>query len=169
MLRRSLTLYRDFRESFYDAVMDGDSPFAGDIRRLCLNQMHAALPDQPELWAKLTPSYNPGCKRIIISDDYYPALAQANVTLETRPIARIHDHIIDLLDTTSGSTAPGSQYDLLVCATGFKTLEFMHPVEIKGLNNRPLSDIWAGGARAFNGVNVEDLPNFGRSDGITIC
>lgn len=65
----------DFREAFYDAVIDGEAPMAGDIRKMCIDQMHVALPDQPELWKKLTPDYNPGCKRVIISDDVRKAPA----------------------------------------------------------------------------------------------
>ncbi|KAK4985050.1 hypothetical protein LTR66_000197 [Elasticomyces elasticus] len=151
----------DFRESFYDAVIDGQSPFAGDIRSMCTNQMHAALPDQPELWEKLTPKYNPGCKRIIISDDYYPALALPNVTLETRPIGRVTESGIELLGE-DGHPVAGEQptYDLLVCATGFKTVNFMHPIALTGTGGRKLKDIWADGAQALNGVVVEDLPNF---------
>jgi hypothetical protein len=58
----------DFRESFYDAVTDGDSDFANLIRTLCIDSMKAALPngDSTGMWEKLTPDYNPGCKRVII-------------------------------------------------------------------------------------------------------
>ncbi|KAK3050258.1 hypothetical protein LTS18_012611 [Coniosporium uncinatum] len=151
---KSRALMMDFRESFYDAVIDGQSPFAGMIREMCIGQMHAQLPGKEDLWQKLTPDYNPGCKRIIISDDYYPAIARDNVSLETRKIERI---------TESGIDVEGGHedYDMLVLATGFRTVEFMHPIKIIGANGRPLSEIWDGGARAYQGTCVEDLPNFG--------
>ncbi|KAJ9622704.1 hypothetical protein H2203_006355 [Taxawa tesnikishii (nom. ined.)] len=152
---------REDAPSFYDAVIDGESAFAGDIRKLCTDQMHKALPNQPELWEKLTPNYNPGCKRVIISDDYYPTLAQDHVRLETRPIARVTGSGIDLQGEDGHPTGGEPHYDLIVCATGFKTTEFMHPINFVGLAGRPLSEIWEGGARAFKGTTVEDLPNFG--------
>lgn len=145
----------DFRESFYDAVIDGEAPMAGDIRTMCVDQMHAALPNNPDLWEKLTPNYNPGCKRVIISDDYYPTLAKEHIHLETRSISRITPTGVELSDGTT------QDFDLLVCATGFQTVDFMHPIKLQGSNGRALSDIWKDGARAFNGVTVEDLPNFG--------
>ncbi|KAK5018033.1 hypothetical protein LTR16_000600 [Cryomyces antarcticus] len=158
---RARAMQMDFRESFYDAVINGQSPFAGDIRTWCEHQMHEALPDQPELWEKLTPKYNPGCKRIIISDDYYPTLARKNVTLETRPISRITENGIDLKGE-DGQPAPGeSDFDLLVLATGFRTVEFMYPIDITGANGKSIKDIWRGGARAYYGTTVTDLPNFG--------
>ena len=73
----------DFRESFYDAVTDGQSAFADMLRTLCTDMMRRQIPDSPELWEKLTPGYNPGCKRVIISDEYYPAIGHEKTTLET--------------------------------------------------------------------------------------
>lgn len=151
----------DFRESFYDAVIDGQSPFAGDIRKQCIDQMKVALPDQPELWEKLTPSYNPGCKRVIISDDYYPTLALPHVFLETRPISNISGNAVNVTNKDGNVEAVQDDYDLLVCATGFNTTEFMHPIKMTGRNGRELSDVWKNGAQAFYGVCVEDMPNFG--------
>jgi len=151
----------DFRESFYDAVIDGKSAFAGDIRTMAVDMMHAQLPDQPEMWEKLTPKYNPGCKRVIISDDYYPALALPHVSLETRPIAGIEGNAVNVTNDDGSTEAVESDYDLLVCATGFKTLDFMHPIKMTGKNGRALSDVWKNGAQAFYGVCVEDMPNFG--------
>jgi len=152
----------DFRESFYDAVTDANSPLAEEIRRSCLNQMHAALPNQPEVWKKLTPDYNPGCKRVIISDDYYPCLAQSNISLETRPINRITETGVSVSSGNGdGDGEAHEEFDLIVCATGFRTVEFMHPIRITGAHGRELSDIWRGGAAAYYGITVEDIPNFG--------
>jgi cation diffusion facilitator CzcD-associated flavoprotein CzcO len=152
---RKRALQMDFRESFYEAVANEDSDFAHVIRGLSIASMKAQLPDSPELWDALTPNYAPGCKRVIITDDYYPTLARANVDLETRGITSI---------TNSGIEVDGEdeqEYDLIVLATGFRTVEFMHPIKIHGSNGRSLEDIWRNGARAYNGVTVEDLPNFG--------
>ncbi|KAJ5329475.1 hypothetical protein N7452_009865 [Penicillium brevicompactum] len=155
LLWRKRAAQMDFRESFYEAVADKDSDFAQWIRSVTASALKAHLPNNPELRDTLTPKYAPGCKRVIITDDYYPALARENVNLETREITSI---------TEAGIEVDGEdeqEYDLIVLATGFKTVEFMHPIKIFGSNGRSLEDIWRNGARAYNGVSVEDLPNFG--------
>ncbi|CAG8930533.1 unnamed protein product [Penicillium salamii] len=145
----------DYRESFYEAVADKDSDFAQAIRSACAATLRAHLPDSPELWDTLTPNYAPGCKRIIITDDYYPTLARKNVDLETRQITSITDVGIEV------DGEDEQEYDLIILATGFRTVEFMHPIKIYGSGGRPLEEIWSNGARAYKGVTVEDLPNFG--------
>lgn len=145
----------DFRESFHDAIFDGDSDFAQLIRDMCTGMMKAQLPDQPDLWKTLTPNYSPGCKRVIITDDYYPTLARKNVDLETRRIAKITGNGIEI------ERAGVKEYDLIVLATGFKTVDFMYPIQVYGTNGRSLGDIWKQGAKAYYGMTVEDLPNFG--------
>lgn len=155
LLWRKRAAQMDFRESFYEAVADKDSDFAQWIRSVTASALKAHLPNNPELRDTLTPKYAPGCKRVIITDDYYPALARDNVSLETREITSI---------TEAGIEVDGEdeqECDLIVLATGFKTVEFMHPIKIFGSNGRSLEDIWSNGARAYNGVTVEDLPNFG--------
>lgn len=144
----------DYRESFYEAVTDSESAFAGEIRRMCITSMQAQLPDKPELWKSLTPDYSPGCKRVLMSDDYYPALNRKHVYLETRPIKRITGTGIETLDNEL------REFDLIVTATGFRSVEFLYPIQIHGVNGRALSDIWKDGAVAYCGMTVEDLPNF---------
>jgi cation diffusion facilitator CzcD-associated flavoprotein CzcO len=150
MYRASLM---DFRESWYDAAVIEDSALNNEMKRLCTEMMKTQLVDKPELCDKLTPDYPPGCKRIIISDDYYPALNKANVQLETSPIQNV---------TSSGIVVDGKEIDLdvIVLATGFQTLEFMYPIKVYGEKGRSLEDIWPSGARAFLGITVESLPNF---------
>jgi cation diffusion facilitator CzcD-associated flavoprotein CzcO len=133
----------DFREWFFDAVVDGNSALSDVIRKTCIDTMRAQLPDRPDLWDVLTPNYSPGCKRVIISDDYYPTLGKEHVALETRAIQRITETGIE---TADGET---KEFDLIVAATGFRTVEFMYPIQIKGANSRCLSDIWKEGAMAY--------------------
>jgi hypothetical protein len=147
----------DFRESFHGAVIDGSSELAGAIRTFCTDALKAHIPDgdQNGLWEKLTPNYNPGCKRVIISDDYYPAIASPKTTLETNKIQRITETGIELENGTTYA------HDVLVLATGFRTVEFMYPIKITGTGGRSLSDIWSAGASALYGTTVPSLPNFG--------
>lgn len=144
----------DMREYFHGAVTDANSELSQTLRKLSLDMMKKQLPDRPDLWDKLTPNYSPGCKRVLITDDYYPTLAQEHVDLETRHITRITETGIE---TEDGDL---QECDLIVLATGFRSVEFMFPIQVYGMNGRPLSDIWKGGAMAYNGVTVEDLPNF---------
>ncbi|EXJ89692.1 hypothetical protein A1O3_02759 [Capronia epimyces CBS 606.96] len=143
----------DFRESFYDAVFDHSSTTAQLIEAQSIEHMHRQLPDRPDLWERLQPKYAVGCKRVIISDDYFPVFLQENVKLETRKIDRI---------TAKGVVAGGleEEYDLIILATGFRTVEFMHPIEITGSGGRNLSSVWKEGGQALYGVTVESLPNF---------
>jgi cation diffusion facilitator CzcD-associated flavoprotein CzcO len=145
----------DFREDFHEVVRDSSSNAAQQVRGICSKRLRTQLANKPELWEKLTPNYAPGCKRLILSDDYFPALNRENVDLETRRISRI---------TETGIEVEGDslqEYDFIILATGFKTVEFMHPIQIYGSKGRPLADIWKDGASAHHGVTVEDLPNFG--------
>ncbi|KAL4764175.1 flavin-containing monooxygenase [Aspergillus foveolatus] len=152
---RKRSLAMDFRESFHEVIRDSQSQTARLARNITAQRLRTQLANKPELWDKLTPNYAPGCKRLIITDDYYPALGRENVDLETRRILRI---------TETGIAVEGDsqqEYDLIILATGFKTVEFMCPIEIHGSKNRPLTEIWKDGASAYYGVTVEDLPNFG--------
>jgi cation diffusion facilitator CzcD-associated flavoprotein CzcO len=107
----------DIREMFFMAVTQQDSMWAQKMRDMNHSLMHRQLPNRPEMWEKLAPNYPPGCKRSVISDDYYPALNRPNVILETRPIEEI---------TAEGIKFDGQEtseeYDLIILATGFKSL-----------------------------------------------
>ncbi|KAF2803953.1 flavin-binding monooxygenase-like protein [Mytilinidion resinicola] len=167
LLWRTRALQMDMREDFY-AVTDSDSNISNQIRGWCSDAMRAAFPNQPKVWKKLTPEYAPGCKRVIISDEYYPALASPNCHLETRPIARITKTRIEVGGTAPPPPSPGTssgteELDLIVLATGFRTTEFLSPITITGAHGRALSQIWeeSGGATALYGTTIPQLPNFG--------
>ncbi|KAL4932844.1 flavin-containing monooxygenase [Aspergillus undulatus] len=151
--KRSTTM--DFREDFHEVIRDSNSKTAQFVRDITSKRLRTQLADKPELWEKLTPNYAPGCKRLILSDDYYPALNRENVDLETRRISRVTETGVEVEDGTQ------KEYDFIILATGFRTVEFMCPIQIHGSNGRPLADIWKDGASALHGVTVEDLPNFG--------
>jgi len=158
---RKRAVQMDFRESFYDAVTDSSSANAEMIKTFHKQKLEAELPDRQDLWDKLTPKYNPGCKRIIISDDYFPTLGKPNVSLETRSIDSISGNKVKVKEEGGKVVDVDQDFDLLVCATGFKTVDFMHPIELYGRNGRSLSDVWKDGAQAYYGTCVVDMPNFG--------
>ncbi|MGW5141680.1 flavin-containing monooxygenase [Nocardia beijingensis] len=111
------------------------------------------VPD-PELRAKLTPDYAAGCKRGLFSNEYFPALAQPNVTVETTAI--------EAITPTGIRTADGVEHDVdvIIFGTGFKGTEFLAPINIYGLGGRKLADVWSDeGARAYLGLSVPGFPN----------
>lgn len=144
----------DLRESFYDAAVVEDSAMNSTFKELSLGMLEQQIPGNAILRKQLTPNYPPGCKRVIISDDYFPAMNRTNVRLETRPIDEV---------SSTGIKAGGEteEFDLIVLATGFRTVDFMYPIKITGLNGRSIEDIWKSGAKAYLGISVEGLPNFG--------
>ena len=115
--------------------------------------LEQAIPD-PELRKRLTPDYRIGCKRILIDDDFLPALTRPNVRLETSPIREI---VRDGVVTQDGVHHPA---DVLVLATGFQSLQFMAPIQIEGLGGRKLESVWRDGAEAHLGLTVAGFPNF---------
>ena len=133
------------------------------LQQAALDMMREQLPDQPALWDQLTPRYPVGGKRVVVSDFFFPALARPNVQLETRPIQRVDGHTVwagDDETTHDAADAADTQYDLLVCATGFRATDFLHPLRIVGRQGRVLGDVWKDGARAYRGTSAEDMPNF---------
>ncbi|WP_280265937.1 DUF4873 domain-containing protein [Nocardia wallacei] len=107
----------------------------------------------PELRRELTPDYRLGCKRILVSNNYYPALQRDGVELVTEPI--------DRLTETGVATADGREreFDAVVYATGFKISDRFAAQHIVGANGRTIQDLWRGGMEAFLGVAVHGLPN----------
>ena len=108
-----------------------------------------------ELAETLTPAFPLGCRRILLSDDYYPALQRGNVTLETTPIER--------LDANSLITTDGHHHyvDCVVAATGFHSHDFLPGIAIKGLDDADLHKEWEkkGGPEAYLGITVSGFPN----------
>jgi cation diffusion facilitator CzcD-associated flavoprotein CzcO len=106
----------DIRESFFYAVTQAESPYAQHMRELNYKLMRDQLTDRPDMWEKLTPKYSPGCKRSVISDDYYPALGRDNVHLETNKIERVTSKGIKF------EGKPEEEFDLIINCTGFESL-----------------------------------------------
>lgn len=119
--------------------------------RAALDHLTAQVPD-PALRAKLTPDYPIGCKRILICDDFYPALMRDNVTLETGAIARI--------EAGGVRTADGfHELDVLIFATGYETTEWNWSLSVEGVDGRTLKDAWANGPEAYLGIMAHGFPN----------
>jgi cation diffusion facilitator CzcD-associated flavoprotein CzcO len=112
----------------------------------------AQVPD-PELRRQLTPTDPMGCKRILMSNDWYPALQLPQVEVVTERISEIRAHSIV---TADGAERP---VDTIVLGTGFAATEFLAPMRITGRGGRDLHQQWKDGASAYLGTVVPGFPN----------
>ena len=122
------------------------------VRALGRRQIEKAISDDA-LRARVTPTDEIGCKRLMLTDDWYPALARPNVELITDRIEAVTPTGIRLQD---GTQRPA---EVLVLATGFQTHGFVAPMEVVGAGGRTLAQEWAGVPRAYLGMSVPGFPN----------
>jgi cation diffusion facilitator CzcD-associated flavoprotein CzcO len=121
---------------------------------LALRHMRRQVSD-PDLRARLTPSYRMGCKRILLSNDYYPAIVQPNTTLVTDGIAEIREKAV------AGRDGTVYDADTIIFGTGFHVTDFPVAQRIYGADGGTLADRWsAPGARtAYRGTTAAGFPN----------
>ncbi|WP_342151131.1 NAD(P)/FAD-dependent oxidoreductase [Methylorubrum sp. SB2] len=108
----------------------------------------------PDLRRRLTPSYRLGCKRVLLSDDFYPALTRPDVSLVTQAIRAVTPHGIV---TADGTAHP---LDVLILATGFAPAGSYDRLALTGRGGRTLGQAWREGADAFQGIALAGFPNF---------
>jgi len=108
----------------------------------------------PALREKLRPNYRLGCKRVLLSNDYYPSLSRPNVEVVTDPISRVEGGDIVTVDGTRRHA------DVIIYGTGFRVQDGLGPVQVVGEGGRTLEDAWRNGMEAFLGVSVAGFPNF---------
>ncbi len=109
--------------------------------------------EDPLLQQKLIPDYPIGAKRILFSDDYYPALNQDHVEVITDPIQEITPQGILL---KSGREVV---LDALIYGTGFVTNPFLMNLDVRGLEDKSIHEAWKNGAEAYLGITTTDFPN----------
>jgi cation diffusion facilitator CzcD-associated flavoprotein CzcO len=134
------------------AAMTSQRWLLAPFRALGRRQIDGAIED-PELRAKVTPSDEVGCKRIMLTDQWYPTLTRPNVELVTDPIAEVTATAIRMAD---GSERPA---DAIILATGFDSHAFVAPMEVVGRDGRTLSEEWSPAAHAYLGLSVPGFPN----------
>jgi cation diffusion facilitator CzcD-associated flavoprotein CzcO len=130
-----------------------DPRMMGAATRLSSRHLERQVPD-PELRARLTPDYTIGCKRILLSSDYYPALQRSNVDLVTGNISEIVPSGVVAADGTL------HEADVLVYATGFRVIDSADELNVTGRGGVKLTDAWRDGVEAFRGITVPGFPNF---------
>jgi len=142
----------EWRESTFLRMKQG-SDEALALEQAAIDHLRAQIGDET-LRERLTPDYPLGCKRILRSDDYYPALCRDNVELITAGIERIEANGIL---TNDGKF---HEVDVIVYGTGFETQSFQGPVEVTGRAGQDLRESWRDGAHAYLGTCVSGFPNF---------
>ncbi len=152
-----MRLHRRFLWTLMDVMgvlsLRRDSWFSRRLRRTALNHLESSVQD-PELRERLTPDYDPGCKRRCISDDYLSTFNRDNVHLVTTPIKGIEANGIRDDDGNL------HEVDTIIEATGFRPFDITDYVSIKGRDGRSLRDVWADRIETFRTLMVPGFPNF---------
>jgi cation diffusion facilitator CzcD-associated flavoprotein CzcO len=123
------------------------------VRRIATRHLERQVSD-PILRERLRPTFAPGCKRLLVSNDYYPALSAANVDVITEPIREVCERSIR---TADGVERP---VDTIVLATGFRVTDNPTFERLRGRAGRSLADAWReAGMQAYLGTTVAGFPN----------
>ncbi len=149
--RSSLQLYQAFKRN--DTAIQ-------EFRRVGTNHLRSAISD-PTLIAALTPSYDPGCKRVLVSDEYYPALAMDHVRLV--PLG------VEALTATGVVATDGSEtpVDVVILCTGYKLggrADGRAALDVFGRDGAELRRVLAQRPEAYRGIAVPGFPNY-----FTVC
>ncbi|WP_046320421.1 NAD(P)/FAD-dependent oxidoreductase [Mycobacterium sp. UM_Kg1] len=129
-----------------------NTPLSNLVAQLGRAHLRATVKD-PWLRRQLTPDFTPGCKRMLVSSDYYPALQRENCKLIDWPIATISP---DGIRTSDGVE---HRLDAIVFATGYDVHLTGPPFPVTGMGGRSLSADWSGGAQAFKSIQAHGYPN----------
>lgn len=129
-----------------------DTPFTRLVEAVSRANLRAQVKD-PWLRRQLTPDFSAGCKRLLMTSDYYPALQADNCTLVTWPIARLAPKGIRTVEGIE------HQFDAIVFATGFDVSKTGTPFPVTGVDGRVLASEWSRGAYAYRSVAVSGYPN----------
>ncbi|NEA29697.1 flavin-containing monooxygenase [Actinomadura bangladeshensis] len=130
----------------------GRRVLSAHIRALCRTTRWSVR--DKEMRRNLTPEYELGCKRVLVSGDYYRSLNLPHVDVVTSPIAKVTP---DAVVTADGRSHPA---DTIIMGTGFRSHGFVAPMRVTGLDGRALEDAWRDGPRAYLGLAVAGFPNF---------
>ena len=122
------------------------------VEQLALRHMHSAVKD-PALRTQLTPTFAIGCKRILPSNEWYPALARPNVEVVTDGIAEVRERSIVSADGTE------REVDTIIYGTGFHVTDIPIADRVRGVGGLSLDESWGGSAEAYKGTTVAGFPN----------
>lgn len=126
---------------------------AGWALKQFLNRYRKRRVTSSDLEKNLTPDFPVGCKRILLSSEWFKTLEKPNVSVDATGAAEV------ALDAVIGGGGESFSADVILFATGFKSTEFLAPIEITGREGRRLQDSWHQGAEAYLGMTVSGFPN----------
>ncbi|EUA29180.1 FAD-NAD(P)-binding family protein [Mycobacterium intracellulare 1956] len=135
------------------AVIEHGSGKTEQFTALALRLLENTV-DDDELRRKLTPDHPMGCKRLVFSSDYLPALTRPNVEVLTSPARSLRARSLVTEDGTE------REVDLVVCATGYAAADYLGELDVSGEHGITLRQVWRDGAHAYLGMAVPDFPNF---------
>lgn len=125
--------------------------------RAALALLERQVPD-PELRAKLTPHFRLGCKRVLLANDYYPALVQPNVDVVTDRIVEVNE--LGIVTESGDGDRTEHPVDTIIFGTGFRIGDLPMTHQVRGRDGRTLGEHWAaGGMSALRGTTVHGFPN----------
>ncbi len=150
LARLRAQLYAEGEARF--ASRSGDAAASTAARAAALAHLHAQIAD-PQLRVALTPDYAFGCKRVLLSDDFYPAVAGGRVTLEASALATVDGRMLTSADGTT------IEADALVLATGFASTRQPYADLVRGESGITLADHWSEGMTSFGSTVVSGFPN----------
>ena len=159
MFRKFPQTLNAFRQSIYWMLEARVLGFVGNPRILKIGELQARrhirnqITDK-ELRRKVTPDFHFGCKRVLISNNYYPALAQDNVDVLTDGIREVRGNMI--VDNNGHER----EADCIIYGTGFKAQDPIPAGTVHGRGGQDLLDAWKGGAEAYKGSAIAGFPNF---------
>lgn len=140
-----------FNERFAASLVGQNPEGLAEIARACRDNLDTVR--DPELRRRLTPSYEPGCKRLVVSDKFYGAIQKPNARLVDAAIRRIEPRGVRTQDDEL------HELDVIVYATGFDPFAFFRPAEIVGPGSVSLNDRWERSAEAHRTAMVPGFPN----------
>jgi cation diffusion facilitator CzcD-associated flavoprotein CzcO len=122
------------------------------VERIARRHIAKSIPDR-ELRKKVTPDYTIGCKRILPSNKWYPALTEDNVDLVTAGVERITEHSVIDADGTE------REVDAIIFGTGFQVTDMPVGRAVTGRGGKTLDDVWQGSPNAYLGTSIPGFPN----------
>jgi cyclohexanone monooxygenase len=135
------------------SVIENGSDKTQEFKAIALKTLESAVSDEG-LRRKLTPEHPLGCKRLVFSSDFIPALTRPNVEVVSSPARSLRARS---LVTEDGREL---DVDVVVCATGYAAADYLGQIEVVGQGKKTLHETWRDGAFAYLGMAVPDFPNF---------
>jgi cyclohexanone monooxygenase len=135
------------------SVIEHGSDKTQDFTAVALRMLENTVADD-ELRRKLTPDHPMGCKRLVFSSDYLPALTRPNVEVLSSPARCLRARSLVTEDGTE------REVDVVVCATGYAAADYLGELDVRGEHGTTLREAWCDGPHAYLGMAVPGFPNF---------